>query len=64
MLFIIHRDIRDIIQLTEDANLRELGDTCQEDKTKLWLTHLERTIEIMLGAGDSFTGAFVASILR
>ena len=45
-IFIVHRHICDIVQFTKDANLRELGDTCKENKTQFCLTIFQRTKEV------------------
>ena len=45
-ILIIHRDIGDIVQLAEDAELRELGDAREEDEAEIRLTSLEWTKEI------------------
>ena len=41
-----HADILDIVQLAEDAQLRELRDTCQEYETQIRIAGFQRTIEV------------------
>ena len=45
-ILIIHRDIGDIVQLAEDAELRELGDAREEDEAELGLAILQWAIEV------------------
>ena len=43
---LIHTDILDIVQLAEDTELRELGNTRQEDEAQVGIASLQRRIEI------------------
>ena len=45
-IFRQHADIFNIVQFTEDAQLRELGDARQEYEAKVGVAGFERTIEI------------------
>ena len=45
-IWLIHAYIRNIIKFTEDTQLRELSNTRHEHEAKLWLTILQRAIEI------------------
>ena len=45
-IFPVHRNIGDIIQFAEDAKLRKLGDTGEEDKAEIRVAILQWTIEI------------------
>ena len=42
----LHTHILDVVQLAEDAELRELRDACQEHKSEQWLAIFQRTVEI------------------
>ena len=43
---LVHTHILDIVQLAEDAQLRELRDARQEDETEQWLAIFQGTVEI------------------
>ena len=42
----VHANILDVVQFTEDAQLRELGDTRHKHKTQYGLTVYLRTVEV------------------
>ena len=42
-----HTDIRDIVQSAGHAELRELGDTGQENKAQIRVAPLQRAVKIM-----------------
>ena len=43
---LVHTDIRDIVQLAEDAELRELGDAGQKHESQIGITRLQRTVKV------------------
>ena len=45
-ILIIHRDIGDIVQLAEDAELRELGDAREENEMQMGVAVLQRRVEV------------------
>ena len=45
-VWLVHTDIRDIIELAEDAELRELRDARKKHKTEQWLAIFQWTVEI------------------
>ena len=45
-IVIIHGYVGDVVQFAEDADLRELGDACQEDKAQFCFAVFQRTEEV------------------
>lgn len=45
-VWLIHAHVLDVVQLAENAQLRELGDACQEHEAQHWLTILQRRVEV------------------
>ena len=43
-----HADVFNIVQFTEDAQLRELGDARQEDEAQVRVAGFERTIKLRM----------------
>ena len=42
----VHADVLDVVQLAEDAQLRELGYACKEDEPQPGVAGLERAVEV------------------
>ena len=53
-VIIPHADILQIVQLTEDAHLAELADTCQKHKTQIRITFFKRTKKVAHNITDFF----------
>ncbi len=46
-ILVVHGDIKQIVQLTENAELGKLGDTREEDKLEIRVEHFYRTVEVL-----------------
>jgi len=46
-ILVVHGDVEQVVQLTEDAQLSELGDAGQEDELKVRVERLYRRVEVL-----------------
>ena len=46
-ILVEHADIVEVVEFAEDAELRELGDTCDEGELQVWVELFQRTIEVL-----------------
>ena len=51
-ILVEHTDIVKVVELTEDTELRKLGNTCDEAELKIWVELFQRTIEILHDATE------------
>ena len=58
---LVHTDIRDIVQLAEDAELGKLGDAGQEHKAQIRVACLQRTVKLRITLRS--TGRFSSSCI-
>ncbi len=46
-ILVVHGDIKQVVQLTENAELGKLGDTRKEDKLEIGIEHFYRTVKVL-----------------
>ena len=51
-ILVEHADIIEVVELAEDAELRELGNAGDESELQIWVEHFQRTIEVLHDATE------------